>query len=217
MKKILIILGLGGVVFFLLYKKAVAQELQNTDGATSSNITLAGIASIGKKIIAGAKKIFSSIGIGSAAAGAGAISAGALSISGTIVTSAGSLGVPIGYGAVGAGITYAPVGAGASVGVGSGGVSAGGVSVLGNAFLTAGLLAAPFTLGPLIANLLGGKTLEEWEAQMKLADAEFAEFKARGEEAMKVVALYESMKKEMAAKFSPNTLPTQTSIDQILG
>ena len=67
----------------------------------------------------------------------------------------------------------ATTGLAASSGGGSTAIG-GAASGLGTAAATAGLLAAPFVLGPLLAKLLGGKSFEEWEAQMAREAAEQA-------------------------------------------
>ena len=67
----------------------------------------------------------------------------------------------------------ATTGVAASTGGGSSAIG-GAASGLGTAAATAGLLAAPFVLGPLLAKLIGGKSFEEWEAQLKREAAEQA-------------------------------------------
>lgn len=160
--KVLIGLAIAlGLAFFVFKKSAAAEDAVPVSTGAGGGVL--------GKIVGGAKKIFGAVkkilGGGAAvvpdsvAGGAGVLAGGGAGFSaaaagGNIVTAGGSL-------------IAAPTAA-AEAAVVPGSVAGGGaLAVLGPPLM----LVSPFILGPPLAHLVGGKTHEEWVAQLAREDA----------------------------------------------
>ena len=148
-----------GAALLLLVLAGKGSGIASPSSASkSAGIPVASIA------LAAAKKLLS-------AGGTAAVAAGGVAAGGAILTA-----TPVIAGSLPAGMTAADLIAAApavEVPAGSGAV-AGEVSAsagIGTALATAGLLALPFGLGPVLAKLIGGKTMAEWEAEQAAARA----------------------------------------------
>ena len=143
-----LLISLAGAAFLLwkAFSPAKDTKADKAESVTGLQKIVGGVAGVVATAGAAVKvgtEAAALLGIGKAAA-TGTATAGSVTASGVGTASTG-LSVPA---------------SGSASGLGAGG------SALSTTAATIGLLAAPFILGPMVAKLLGGKTLQEWEAEL---------------------------------------------------